>query len=276
MKDYMVANVEQTYSQVFVIVSPPRCSSTALSRVFWEHPLIRYYAHEPFEVLYYLNQGIDDVCDRIKNPLDIRALKRNPDNCTGNGIVIKEMPYQVGPHFELLANLATAPIIFLIRDPRLNILSRIKKKVEVGDTPLFPLSETGWELLESQITFCQVAAIPYLIVDSTDFRNHPHAVLKELFTRLHLSFSKELLLWQPQSTIDIDNLDGKHSHLYKKVLQSDSLIPDQDTIPSLDSFPVDEGFLQHITECLHIYKRLKETAQLVTQENGNDRHFVAV
>ena len=37
------------YSDVIVIVSPPRCRSTALARVFWEHPLVRYYAHEPFE-----------------------------------------------------------------------------------------------------------------------------------------------------------------------------------------------------------------------------------
>lgn len=259
-----VKYLKQTYSKVVVIVSPPRCSSTALSRVFWEHPQIRYYSHEPFEASYYLDENLDDVFGQLKNPLDLRPLKMNSGEFAGRGIVIKEMPYQVGEYFETLANFATAPIIFLIRDPRLNIASRMKKKEEVGDSPLFPLIETGWKLLESQVTFCETAEIPFLVVDSRDFRNHPQSVLKKLFNQLHLSFSEELLTWKHHLDIDIDNLDGKHTHLYRKVLQSGGLIPDDVPIPSLEFFPEDGGFRQHVIECLEAYKQLRENKHIIT------------
>jgi hypothetical protein len=265
MEKHIIENFLKKHTHIFVIVSPPRCSSTALVRVFWEHPLISHYAHEPFEALYYWNQRLDEVFDRIKNPLDLRPLKRNPNNGVGNGIVIKEMPYQVGPHFELLANLATAPIVFIIRDPRLNISSRMKMKMEVGDSPIFPHIESGWKLLESQIAFCQAAELPHLIVDSREFRNRPNVILKELFNRMHLSYSNDLLLWKSHTAIDIDNLDGKHSHLYKQVLQSDGLLPDDGLIPSLESFSDLDGFYPHVIECLEIYQRLRKLPQLVAQ-----------
>lgn len=266
-----IENIRQTYSQVFVIVSPPRCSSTALARVFWEHPLIRYYSHEPFETVYYLHQGLNEVFERLNKPLDLKSLKKSPDNCIGGGIIIKEMPYQVGSYFEMLVNLATAPIIFLIRDPRLNVSSRMRKKIEIGDSPIFPLIETGWKLLESQVAFCQFTEIPYLVVDSRDFRNRPGLILNKLFTRLHLSFSEDFLFWKPHPNIDIDNLYGKHTHLYTKVLQSDRLIPDQDPIPSIESFPEDNGLRQHITECLGIYTQLKKLVEFITSSEETRR-----
>jgi len=260
---FEIANIRKAYLNVFVIVSPPRCSSTALARVFWEHPLVRYYSHEPFEVLYYSNQSADEALSRLQTPLDLRPLKKEPEGCVGNGIVIKEMPYQIGKYFELLVLLATAPIIFLIRDPRLSISSRIKKRIEVGDSPLFPITETGWNLLEAQIAFCQRNKIQFFIVDSSDFRNHPSSVLKELFKRLKLSFSSELLRWKPQFAIDIDNLGGRHSHLYYEVLRSERLLPDEAFVPPLELFPEDSGFRQHVIECLNIYSGLKKLPELL-------------
>lgn len=251
------------YSGIYGIVSPPRCSSTALARVFWEHPEIRYYSHEPFESMYFLEKDLDAAYDALINPLDLKPLKKNTDNSNGNGLVIKVMPYQVGENFEWFASLVTAPLVFLIRDPRLNISSRMKKKMEVGDDPHFPLIETGWELLEEQVAFCETAGIPYFIVDSQDFRAHPKSVLKELFNRLNLRFSDEMLLWQPQPTMDIDNLEGTHTHLYQQVLQSGKLIPDLSPIPSIDSFPEDHGIRQHVIECLSIYKKLRNHTRLV-------------
>ncbi len=62
------------YDPVVVIISPPRCSSTAFSRIFWQHPAIRYYAHEPFEVTYYRNQGLDYVVEQLQHPLDLAAI----------------------------------------------------------------------------------------------------------------------------------------------------------------------------------------------------------
>jgi hypothetical protein len=255
--------LRQKYPQIFTIVSPPRCSSTALARIFWEHPQIRYYAHEPFESMYFLDQDLDGAFDKLMDSMDLKPLKKDPDSCDGSGLVIKVMPYQVGENFELLAGFTTAPLVFLIRDPRINIASRMKKKLEVGDNPLFPSIETGWELLEKQITFCDTAGIPYFVVDSKDFRGHPKSVLRELFTRMHLSFSEEMLVWQPQPSIDIDNLDGTHTHLYEQVLQSGKLIPDDTPIPPIEFFPEEDEFRQHVIECLGIYQKLREHAHLV-------------
>ena len=106
------------------------------------------------------------------------------------------MPYQVGGCFHLLAALATAPLVFLVRDPRLNIASRIEKKLEVGDSPFFPLVETGWELLQTQIDYCRRHDVPHLIVTAEDFRNRPNQIFPELFSRLDLSYSPEMLSWR--------------------------------------------------------------------------------
>lgn len=257
MKDF-VENLKQTYSNIFVIVSPPRCSSTALSRVFWEHPTVSHYSHEPFETVYYQDKSLEDVFARIDGALDIRPLKRNGNGRSANALIIKEMPYQVGKHFELLASFATAPIVFLMRNPRLNIWSRMQKKIEVGDSPLFPHVETGWKLLKSHIATCRAANIPHVLIDSTDFRNHPSLIFNELFDQLGLTFSNDQLSWNPQSNVQIDNLDGQHTHLYKRVLQSDGLLIDDDPIPPMSAFPKEGGFLQHVNECLAIYNELSE------------------
>ena len=262
-----IETIKQTYQDIVVIVSPPRCSSTALARVFWEHPLIDYYAHEPFESLYFLGKGLDDAFGKILAPMALEQLKFNSVDFSAEspkpGLVIKEMPYQVGPHFDMLLGLATAPIVFLMRDPRLNIASRMRKKQEVGDSPLFPHIETGWQLLQAQIKACDAAGVPYVIVDSRDFRNHSSIVLCELFGRIGLSYSDSMLHWLPQASIDIDNLEGTHSHLYDQVLNSERLLLDDSTIPPIESFPEANGLRAHVRECLDIYAQLRLHKQFI-------------
>ena len=36
-------------------------------------PAIRYYAHEPFEVTYYLNEDVTTVAQQLNQPLDLAA-----------------------------------------------------------------------------------------------------------------------------------------------------------------------------------------------------------
>ena len=77
----------ERYSDIYVIVSPPRCSSTAFARVLWQHPSVGYYSHEPFEVTYFDGAGLDgvlrhrgDVVRGIVNGIDTEVL---PDDATG-------------------------------------------------------------------------------------------------------------------------------------------------------------------------------------------------
>lgn len=253
----------ERYHNLYLIISPPRCSSTAFARVFWEHHSIRYYSHEPFETTYYEGKGLEDVYQRIDEPLDLLPVKFNSTSEAPKDIVIKEMPYQVGDNFELAISWAKKPIVFLIRDPRLNIESRINKKLEVGDSPFFPLKETGWELINGQINHCKTHGVPYIIVDATDFRNHPQAIFTQVFERFGLDFSESQLNWKADERIEIDNLAGAHTHLYKKVLGSKGIRAASEPIPDVDTFTEEHGIRTHVKTCLDIYQALRADTQLI-------------
>ena len=75
-----------------------------------------------------MDQDMDAVLDNLRNPLDLVEVKQNPTIQSSNSLVIKEMPYQVGDNFPLLVSLTRKPVVFLTRDPRLNIASRMAKK----------------------------------------------------------------------------------------------------------------------------------------------------
>ncbi|MCP4202978.1 MAG: hypothetical protein GY769_13730 [bacterium] len=260
--------IRDHHPRIYTIVSPPRCSSTAFSRVFWEQPSVRYYCHEPFEVTYYMGQGLQEVVEKLDAPIDLVELKHVRGDTDGRALVIKEMPYQVGERFPLLAGLATKPIIFLMRDPRLNISSRIRKKREVGDSPFFPLVETGWELIASQITHCRNEGIPHLIVDSSDFRNSPSEVFPQVLERFDLDYVPETLRWKECAEVELDNLEGKHRHLYGEVLESRGIKPDLELIPPLDWFPEERGMRDHVACCLEVYKGLRAAEERVRGSSG--------
>lgn len=262
-QEAILANATSRYSEIIVIVSPPRCSSTALARVFWEHPLIRYYAHEPFELTYYEGKGLETAAAKVRNPIDILPFKNRRGAVESTGLVIKEMPYQVGERFALLASVATRPLIFLIRDPRLNIASRVQKKIEGNQNPAFPHIESGWELLSKQVAYCKQRALPYVIVDATDFRNRPMATFKPLFAKLNLLFSAEMLRWRSAEKVELDNLGGPHQHLYQRVLKSTGIVPATEPIPEIESFTVRYGLRQHVRTCLATYSELAADKQRV-------------
>ena len=181
-----------------------------------------------------------------------------------NALIIKEMPYQVGKYFPLLADIATKPLIFLLRDPRLAIASRMRKKEEVGANPIYPLIETGWELIYSEIYHCKANRIPYMVVESDDFRNYPTKIFSRAFGKLGIHFSEEMLHWKSLPNVDIDNLHGTHSHLYKRVLLSQGIEPATEQIPPIESFSKENGLQEHIIECLKIYEELKKDPNRIT------------
>lgn len=222
---------------------------------------MRYYSHEPFEATYYLGADLKDATERLSDPLD---LNRYVGRTSGDALVVKEMPYQAGGHFPLLAQLATPPLLFLLRDPRLSIASRMKKKIEVGDSPLFPLIESGWELIELQIRYCRNEGIPLLIVDATEFRNHPAEIFPQVLEPFDLEFEAEMLRWRVCSEVDLDNLEGAHSHLYRRVLGSSGLLRAEAELPELGHFPARDGFRDHVVWCLELYRKLLEAPERVS------------
>ena len=212
---------------------------------------------------YPLNDPIEKAFAKLTAPVDLIAVKRNDLHPAADNLVIKEMPYQVGEHLHFLTGLATKPIIFLVRDPRINIASRIKNKLIGGEPAAYPLRESGWHLLQQQIIACRQRGVPFCIIESKDFRNHPEIYLPALFERLNLPFAKKMLSWRKSPSLALDNLDGPHTHLYKKILSSDRLMPDTESPASLDRFLLDNGFRAHVEECLQIYREIKLSPELV-------------
>ena len=252
-----LAAIRERYSSIYAIISPPRCGSTAFSRVFWEHPELRYYCHEPFEVAYYDGAPLSAVVRKLEQPLHLDGVKLNAGSGGGEALLVKEMPYQVGRHFPLLSSLATGPLIFLIRDPRLSIASRMGKKQEVGDDPVFPLVESGWQLLASQIRYCRQRGIGHIVVDAKEFRNQPSEVFARVFGELGLDFQAGMLNWRSCAGVNLDNLQGRHRHLYERVLASTGIEAEKKSIPPLEWFPKTRGFRDHVAESLKIYRELR-------------------
>ncbi|MCA9919837.1 MAG: hypothetical protein KC445_17895, partial [Anaerolineales bacterium] len=119
---------------------------------------------------------------------------------------------------------------------------------------------TGWELLQEKIAYCEAHNLPHIIVDSTDFRNHPQTIFPQIFAGFGLPFSPDMLAWNPcEDEVNLDNLDGKHQHLYSRVLNSNSLQPANEVIPDIDDFPEEHGIREHVTFCLEIYNALKQS-----------------
>ncbi len=251
----------KNFHNFYLIISPPRCSSTAFTRVFWEHPSIGFYCHEPFDSLYHKNTDYLTVIQAIKNSFNLRKLK--PFKYQINNLVIKEITFQVGKNFASFIHLTTYPIIFLIRDPRLSIASRIKKLNQRGNKEIFPLIETGWMSLEYQLKYCQMIKKPYLIVDSTHFRNYPIIMFSKIFQRLRLSFSKDMLRWKPIKNLELGRIWEQQKHWYQRVLLSRGIQLPHEPIPEMSSFPETNGFRSHVQKSLSLYQSLYHDANFI-------------
>ena len=104
-------------ARCYVIVGPPRTASTALARILWNHPQVGFYATSR-------SRRRGTRARASSAPPSCWRRRRRSRTLGGRGaggaLVVKEMTFQVGDAFPLLAALATRPIVFLIRDPRLS------------------------------------------------------------------------------------------------------------------------------------------------------------
>lgn len=240
------------YEEIYLIVSPPRCSSTALARVFLEHPAIGAYCHEPFDRLYYGHEGAESVISSLNRPLQVSDERR---------LVIKEMSFQIGKHFGEFRRLTNSPIVFLLRDPRLSIASRMSKRTEGGQNPEFHSEESGWQSLAEQVSCCREIGVPYLVVDSSDIRNYPDSVLEGLFAKLGLEYNSRLLDWAPLNVERFGGLDGAQDHWYRRVIESCKLEPANENVPDIKSFPF--VMRQVVEDAFQIYETLRRDAHFV-------------
>jgi hypothetical protein len=250
------------YHDIFVILSPPRSSSTTLARVFWECPAVNFYCHEPFDIVYHRHAAEEDALRNMENPLDLKPIKKQAP-WGGHGLLIKEMTFQVGARFEQFAALTTRPVIFLIRDPRLSIYSRARRLKKAGLSPYFPLVETGWECLEYDINTCIEQHIPYVIVGSFDLRNRPGACIRSLFERIGLAYADHVLSWRSLDQVVLGGISDQQKSWYRHVLSSTSIEEEESISPEVEDFAEDPYFAEHIAACMQIYERLQRDEQFL-------------
>jgi hypothetical protein len=254
-------NLRKQYDDVFIILSPPRCSSTALARVFWECPAVSFYCHEPFDIVYHRHAFDADALRTLEIPIDLKLIKKA--SCNSRGLLIKEMTFQLGDRFEHITTLTTRPVIFLIRDPRLSIHSRSRLLKKAGLSSHFPLVETGWSHLENDISMCIEQHIPYVIVRSVDLRNHPAACICSLFERLGISSTQPVLNWRSLNEIVLGGISDQQRNWYQRVLSSTCVEPEESISPEIEDFARDPYFADHIAACMQIYDRLQGDDHLV-------------
>jgi len=242
-------------SSTYVIVAPPRSASTALARILWQHPAVRFYAHEPYGAVYHEGAPAAAAGEALRDPVDLNETIGGK-SAAATGLVVKEMTFQVGSCFPELAARTAWPIVFNVRDPRLCIASRMEMRQQQGLPPLFPIEESGWGDLDRQLSWCRERAVAYRVVDATALRLHPARVAPPLLESLGLDFDDSLLRWTPVRAETVRAVADQGAW-YDRVLSSDGLEPEDELIPELGSFPAELEFRDHVAWCGEVYDALQ-------------------
>jgi Sulfotransferase domain len=253
-RTYLSENLIADFDPIVVILSPPRCGSTVLARSFWQHRAFRWYLHEPYDRAYHIGLQPQPVTDMI---IDRIGLFRHSQK--GTGLVIKEMTFQAGDVIEEF-QVATTPVIFLIRDPRLSVLSRMRRRELDGNIASFPTREAGWRDLIAAIALFRAAGTPYVIVDISDIRRKPNVALRALCHRLGLPWDPAMLRWKSLTGLRLGNIGGRQDAWYARVLSSTAWEQLDERLPSPDVFHK-HRMGEVVAECLTAYRHVRMDPQ---------------
>ncbi|MEA2056103.1 MAG: hypothetical protein U9O78_00075, partial [Patescibacteria group bacterium] len=204
---------------------------------------------------------VTDAYQNLESPLVVSS----PINYTPNkkSLVIKEMTFQLKDQFQQLANITSHPILFLIRDPRLSISSRISKKI-AGNLPTdYPLKENGWEDLIKQIRTAEDLDFSYKILDTTQFRIKPEFYIKKLCSIYGIKYKPNMLSWTPKPDLPLDNLNGKHRYLYARVLESTGIEPPIEPIPDISKFSENNDVRAYVNQATLDFHKLKRSRKVI-------------
>lgn len=250
------ADISAQYDCVYLIVSPPRCGSTVLSRVFWEQPSVRYYSHEPFERMYYGNLGLDSALHDLANPIDLTRCYK--PKALGGSLLVKAITFQVGAYAPRLFQIARAPVLFLIRNPEVSIRSKIRGRLEIGLPVPFPERETGWQSLADQAHLAEASQVPYFVVDFADLQNSPAKILSSICRRWGLPNASPSFAYTASPDFPLDNLGGVHMHFYQRALTSPR-IEKAEFQSEYAELPEAETLKTHIEYCQGVYEALRRS-----------------
>ncbi|WP_157756660.1 hypothetical protein [Plantactinospora sp. KBS50] len=264
------------YDTRVALISPPRTGSTAVARLLWQHPAITHHCHEPFEACYWGSHGPDSVTSCLANPMEIATGGRVTlaDVPHGSGLLIKEMSFQLSAEqFDTLAGLASAPLVFVMCDPRLSATSRLRIVCELSGSDTFPPFESGWPSLYEQIESCRRRGIPYALVDSDDLRADPPGVTAALTAAIGLPPMPGLEAWAPRPGLQLcspevgalmSEVRRRDDPFYRKVLGSTGIQPrEQVDWDREDAMLAAAGLAGDVATWLSHYEQLRSDPALV-------------
>lgn len=277
----MKAELANVYETRVALVSPPRTGSTAVARLLWQHEAITHHCHEPFEACYWGNQGMDSVESCLRNPMEIETGDRVAlaDVPRGSGLLVKEMSFQLSAtQFDQLAGLTTAPMVFVMSDPRLSTTSRLRIVRELSGAETFPPFESGWQSLREQLEFCRQRDIPYVLVDSDDLRADPAGVTEALMAATGLPSAAGLESWAPRPGLRLcspevgalmSDVRRADDPFYRKVLGSNGIQPRGDVDWDRENAAVvAAGLSDDVTKWLHFHEEMRADPALVAGPRG--------
>ncbi len=125
--------IENKKLDLYIIIAPPRTSSTLIESIVTKSDDIDFQCHEPFIPMGYYGQhpdhGYRNIYDSIGGD-HFQPKKRKPTT-----LVIKEMSHWIikFEEYRRLFELTKHPILFVSRNPVLSMESRIRKVIESID-----------------------------------------------------------------------------------------------------------------------------------------------
>ncbi len=250
------------FDPVLLILSPPRCGSTAVARSFCQNPRFGCYLHEPCDRVYHHGGGLGGVEQALAEPLGVHRLGGTAAE-GARGVVVKEMTFQPGPLLPELLAAATLPVVVTVRDPRLAVWSRMRQREKGGQPPSFPPAESGWRDLKAALETARDRRVPYLVVDVTRLRSQPGRLLPALCQRLGLPFTPQMLSWPSLGEVPLGQLGAEQRHWYARVLASSGFERATEPTPELDAFPATDGMRAHVSECVRIYRETLTDLQVL-------------
>jgi hypothetical protein len=262
----LLSTVRSRHGVVHVIVAPPRTGSTLVARILWQSPDIGYYSHEPFDATYHLGVDLASVARKLAQPLDVRG--HGAGGSAARALLLKELTFQVGRRFEALTLLGS-PILFVIRDPRLSIASRMEQRRRGGEEPTFPTVESGWADLAWQVEHCRSRTIPYAILDSFDLRSTPEPHIRAIAELYGQPFTPAMLAWEPVAQAEFGLALASQEHWNERVLASRGVEAPLERPPALEEFPRRGGMRAHVARALEVYRDLLvDEARLARKPTG--------
>jgi hypothetical protein len=171
------------------------------------------------------------------------------------------MTFQVGSAVGDMFAAATTPVIITIRDPRLSIQSRMRRREADGLPAEFPSVETGWPDLMTAVAGADRRSDAYVVVDTTMLRNRPQGTLSALCEKIGLPYSHHMSHWPVAPNMRLGQLDEGQLRWYARVLGSTGFLPATEEVPEVEDFP--KGMRSHVVECLDAYQTLLTSPHMV-------------